>query len=168
LRQATHRLLTVVGPGRQRQDRRDPRSVRRVDLVLQRQRSSWLIWRRLETWSHDEALAAALKLEIRSDNPLRTVIVAVSDNALAASARQLGAWNRRRASSKPAGRHRRSGSYLGSPSKLADRCQLGPNQTKTVSAIKLLGAIEVLQTAVPNIEFVGQPRVCTTCRRRVK
>jgi hypothetical protein len=36
----------------------------------------------LETWSHDEALAAALKLELRSDNALPTVIVAVSDKHL--------------------------------------------------------------------------------------
>jgi len=36
----------------------------------------------LETWSHDEALAAALKLEFRSDNALPTMIVAVSDKHL--------------------------------------------------------------------------------------
>jgi hypothetical protein len=36
----------------------------------------------LEAWSHDEALAAALKLEIRSDNPVPTVIVAVSEKHL--------------------------------------------------------------------------------------
>jgi hypothetical protein len=34
----------------------------------------------LETWSHDEALAA--ELEIRSDNPLPTAIVALIDKHL--------------------------------------------------------------------------------------
>jgi hypothetical protein len=65
-----------------RQDRRGPRSGRRVDFGLQGLRSSSLISRRLETCSHDAASAAVLKLEIRSDNPLPTVIVAVSDKHL--------------------------------------------------------------------------------------
>jgi hypothetical protein len=38
------------------------------------------------------------------------------------------------------------------------RVFLRRDQTRTVSATKLLGAIEVLQTVVPSIEFVGQPR----------
>src|SRR5437879_3191501 len=66
-RRSTHRLLTVARPGRHRQDSRGPRTGRRVDLGLQGLRSSWLIRRRLETWSHDEALAAAPKLEIPSE-----------------------------------------------------------------------------------------------------
>jgi len=83
LGRATRRLLTVVRPGRHRQDRGGPRIGRRVDLGLQGLISSWSNSAAVgNLWSHDKALAAALRRESRSDNPLSTVIVAVSGKLL--------------------------------------------------------------------------------------